>query len=249
MTSPDVIDEPEVHDMSRLDKFLTAHRRATLMHAVWKPALAGAAGAALVIGCVWVVLPKISVRDYEVPRISYSDTTVPRVAMQDTVVPNIVSRDVETDHVVVKDVPVDVPKITITPHDVPVPNIVLVPHEVEIDVPRVVTAPTATPAPRSPQEEGFERSEGWREAVVRGRILREDRNGFVLATGEGEQSFYPVKVRGGKALPDLSVKDVVEPYLDDLCFCRSLSTGVYECTALHAGREVAISQVPIGAPL
>jgi hypothetical protein len=93
--------------------------------------------------------------------------------------------------------------------------------------------------------------EDWRAADVRGRILREDRNGFILATDEGEKPFYPAKIgAGGKVEFDPSLKDVVTPFLGPLAFCRPTPIGVYQCTALaHDGREVAIPEVPIGAPL
>ena len=55
----------EIHDTSRLDAFMAARRRAMVLHAVWRPMLAGAAGAALVIAAVWVTLPKISYREID----------------------------------------------------------------------------------------------------------------------------------------------------------------------------------------
>jgi len=55
----------EIHDTSRLDAFMAARRRAMVLHAVWRPMLAGAAGSALVIAAVWVTLPKISYREIE----------------------------------------------------------------------------------------------------------------------------------------------------------------------------------------
>ena len=53
------------------------------------------------IGCVWVVLPKVSYREIEVPKVTLRDVTVP----------NIVPRDVSVDHVVPKDVEIDIPRI------------------------------------------------------------------------------------------------------------------------------------------
>jgi hypothetical protein len=95
----------EIHDHSRVDAFMAARRRAMLLHAVWRPMLAGAAGAALVIACVWVTLPKVSYREIEVPR----------VTMRDVTVPNIVPHDVTVDHVVPKDVEIAIPHIATAP--------------------------------------------------------------------------------------------------------------------------------------
>lgn len=97
--------DDEIHDTSRVDAFMTARRRAMVLHAVWRPMLAGAAGAALVIAAVWVTLPKISYREIEVPK----------VTMRDVTVPNIVARDVTVDHVVPKDVEIYIPRIVTTP--------------------------------------------------------------------------------------------------------------------------------------
>jgi hypothetical protein len=158
------------------------------------------------------------------------------------VLPKFSTREVVVDHVVQKDVTVD----HITPHDVVINNVI--PHDVVVDIPRVVEA---SPLARTPAEQSFTSTEDWRGADVRGRILREDRNGFILATDQGEKPFYPAKIgAGGKVEFDPSLKDVVTPFLGSLAFCRPTPIGVYQCTALaHDGREVAIPEVPIGAPL
>ena len=201
--------DDEIHDTSRVDKFMAARRRSMLMHAMWKPALAGAAGAALVMGCVWIVLPKISYREIEVPRVTYS--------------------------------PVDVPQITTRPIKIPVPNVIV--HNVPIEIPRIVEP---TPLARSPAEERFTSSEGWRDAVIRGRILRPDHNGFVLMTDSGEQSFYPAKIGAdGKPELDPSTEDIVAPFIGDLARCNKLPVGTFACVALHEGQEVFIQQTPI----
>jgi hypothetical protein len=202
-------DGPELHDFSRLDAHMAARRRATVLHAAWKPLLTGAAGAALVIGAVWVVLPKVSYREIEVPKVSY--------------------RDVAVDHVV--------------PHDVTVNN--LIPHDVPIDIPRIVES--RSPAPRSPEERAFVGTQGWKDAVIRGRILRPDGNGFVLATDDGETSFYPARIGAdGKPEPVPSAEDVVDPYLGDLAYCGKLPAGTYSCVVMHEGREIPIHATPIG---
>lgn len=197
----------EIHDHSRVDAFMAARRRAMLLNASWRPMAAGAVGAALVIGAVWVTLPKFSTREVIVDR--------------------VVSRDVQVDRIV--------------PHDVTINN--PIPRDVEILIPRIVVT---SPAPTTPAEKAFVGSNGWREAVIRGRIVREDHNGFVMLTGEGEQSFFPAKVTpSGKIELDPSTADRVEDLLGDLGYCRPLPTGVYECIALHGGVEVPIRQTPI----
>src|SRR5271157_3840222 len=73
----------EIHDHSRVDGYLRARQKVAFLHAVWPPMLAGAAGAALVIGAVWVVLPKVSYREVEVPRVTLRDVEVPKITMRD----------------------------------------------------------------------------------------------------------------------------------------------------------------------
>ena len=89
------IDETEIHDTSRLDAFMAARRRSIIMHAMWRPMLAGAVGTALVIAAVYVTLPKISYREVVVPKIVMQDTEAPHIVSKDAVVPNIVTKDVE----------------------------------------------------------------------------------------------------------------------------------------------------------
>jgi hypothetical protein len=256
---------PEIVDRSRVDAYAVTRRRAMFLHSIWRPMLAGAAGAALMMGCVWIVLPKVSYRDVEIPRVKMADTTVPNIIMRDAVVPNIVNKDVSVPNVVL--VPRDVQVDRVVPHDVPVDRFVphdtpfsnFVPHDVQIDVPRVVTAPAplATPtetqaetqAPRSPEERAFIDTEEWRDAVIRGRILRSDKNGFVVSTAVGEWGFWPAKLNAaGKLEPNPLFKDQVEDFIGDLTRCNRQSNKTYRCFALHNGREVLIPQTPIGRP-
>ena len=98
--------DPEIVDRSRVDAYATTRRRAMLLHSVWRPLLAGAVGAALVMGAVWIVLPKVT----------YTEITVPRIAYTDATVPNIVPHDVTVDHIVPHEVPIEIPRIvTVTP--------------------------------------------------------------------------------------------------------------------------------------
>jgi hypothetical protein len=154
------------------------------------------------------------------PRFSIREVEVPKVVLRDAVVPNIVSKDVTVPNIITKDV--------------------------EIAIPRIVTP---SPLAKTPEEQSFVATQGWSQAIVRGRILREDRNGFVLQTDAGEQGFYPAKIIGGKVEPNLAMRDDVAPFIGDLAYCLPAPAGIFECTALHDGREVAIAQTPVGEPL
>lgn len=204
-------DGPELHDFSRLDAHMAARRRATVLHSLWRPVLAGAVASLAVSAAIWVVLPKVTVRDYEVPRISYVPTEVPRVTM----------RDVTADHVITRDV--------------------------EIPIPRIVES--RSPEPRSPEEKAFVGTRDWDTAIIRGRILRPEHNGFVLMTDSGEQSFYPARIGAdGKPELDPSAEDIVAPFIGDLARCNKLPVGIFACVAEHEGEEVFIRQTPIAKP-
>jgi hypothetical protein len=92
----------QVNDTSRLDAWLNIQRererawnqahvyqaRAESNRQLWKPLLAGAAGAAMVVAAVWVAMPKFMVRDIEVPHIVQHDMTieVPHIVQHDVVI-------------------------------------------------------------------------------------------------------------------------------------------------------------------
>ena len=59
----------EIHDMSRVDSFMASRRRAMFFHSVWKPMLAGAVGAAIIVATVWAASPRFHYNDIEVPRV------------------------------------------------------------------------------------------------------------------------------------------------------------------------------------
>jgi hypothetical protein len=94
-------EDPIIHDLSRVDAYAQSRRRISLLEASWRPALAGAVASLAVSAAIWVVLPKISVHDYEVPRISYVPTEVPRIT----------ERNVSVDHIVPHDLPIPIPRI------------------------------------------------------------------------------------------------------------------------------------------
>jgi hypothetical protein len=226
----------EIHDMSRVDAFMATRRRAMIFHSVWKPMLAGAVGAALIVGAVWVASPRLHFNEIDVPRITLKDVTVDHV----------VTRDVPVDHVIPHDVTVEVPHIVLK--DVPVP--------VPTPGPQAYAPPSdPTPAPRTPAEKKLEESKGWKDAVVHGRLVRADKNGFILMTDDGEQSFYPAtRDANGDTVANESVRDDVDPFIGDLGYCRedshadNVAKQHFTCTALHNGREQTIRQVPYVAP-
>jgi hypothetical protein len=124
----------EIHDTSRLDAFMRSRQRVALLNAVWRPMLAGALGAALMIAAVYVTLPKLSYREIEVPRVSYKDAEVPR----------IVPHDVTVDHVVPHDVPIDIP----------IPRLVPAAPEASAAAPRSKEAFVASPEYRTAELSG-----------------------------------------------------------------------------------------------
>jgi hypothetical protein len=206
-------------DTSRLDAFLASRRRAAVLHAMWRPVLAGAVASLAVSAAIWVVLPRFEVRE------------------------------VVVDHVVQHETPLEVPKITMRPVEVPE----ITTHPVDIPIPHFVSpAPetSAATAPRTPAERRFEDGDAWGDpsVMVRGRILREQDNGFVMATDEGEASFFPAKIGPNGPEPNPGMKDLVAPYLGDLCACSQLPNKTYRCVALHDGAEIEIRQVPNGHP-
>jgi hypothetical protein len=198
--SDDPLSDDPLIDRSLVDNYLRSRHRVEVLNAAWKPALAGAAGAAAIIGAVvvgvWLATPRFSYRDIEIPR--------------------IVTKDLET------------PRAAISPR-----------------------APSPSPEPRTPEERAFVGSPEWKGAVVRGRILRPERNGFALMTADGEQSFFPARIGpGGKVENDLSVVDEVDDLLGDLALCRKLPNATYRCAALTpGGGEVPIPVRPVGQPL
>jgi hypothetical protein len=199
----------EIDDTSRTDAYAASRRRIGLLHASWRPMLAGALASLAVSAAIWAVLPRFEVREVVVDR--------------------VVQHDVSVDHVIPRDVPIDIP------------------------IPRIAPAApeTSSTAPRTPTERRFEAGKDWQDpsVVVRGRILRQDGRGFVLATDEGEQSFYPARIGpDGRPMANLAVKSFITPFLGDLCFCSRLPAGTFHCVALHAGVETEIRQVPIAGP-
>lgn len=240
----------EIHDMSRLDAYMRARRRVAFLHAVWRPMLAGAAGAALVIGAIWVVLPKISVRevvvdhvverDAPVDHVVQRDVPVDHVVPRDVSVPNIVSHDVTVPNVVQRDVQIDVPRVV--PHDVQVDHVV--PRDVEIAIPRVVEAaplPALPALPVTPEERTFVNSPEYQNAPYRGRIVASRGRG-ALSFADGKDFFPAHRDPVTLALtrdPDRAFD--TGPFIGDLGACRQdPDDGLWTCVAMHGGRETPI---------
>ena len=60
--------------------------------------------------------------------------------------------------------------------------------------------------------------------------------------------FFPARIgAGGKAEADEGREDVVDGLLNDLAYCRPSQSGLYQCVALHQGRETPIPEIPIVA--
>jgi hypothetical protein len=206
----------EIHDTSRLDAYMRSRQRVALLNAVWRPMLAGAAGAALVIAAVWVTLPKLSYRDVEIPRVSYKDAEVPR----------IVPHDVTVDHVIPHDVPIDIP----------IPRLVPAAPEASAAAPR-------TPEERRFEDGKDWQSSTIRGRIVReeppnGFVLATDEGETAFFPARlGPE---------GRPQNNSAVRVSVRPFLGDLGYCSPLPVGTYHCVALHAGVETQIPQIPVG---
>lgn len=85
----------EVHDTSRVDNFLAARNRAMVLHSVWRPMLAGGAGAAIIIAAVAIAQPRFTTRE--------------------VIVDHVVPHDVTVDHVIPHDVEIAIPRIVTAP--------------------------------------------------------------------------------------------------------------------------------------
>jgi hypothetical protein len=107
-------------------------------------------------------------------------------------------------------------------------------------------------APMTP--EAFVETEDWRSAIVRGWLVRENYNGFVILTPEGnEERFFPARIGPTGAFElNPTTKDFVAEagLIGAPTRCNELPSGVHNCVALtRDGREISISQAPIERPL
>ena len=207
-----------IHDDSAVTSLEDFHARKRELEAraITRAAVLHAAWRPMLAGAVGAALVVAAVW-VTLPRFSVREVVVDHVAPKDVTVDHVVPHDVQVDHVITKDVTIEIPRI-------------------------VEPAPLA----RTPAEERFTGTKDWSEAVIRGRILRPDRNGFVLMTDSGEQGFYPARIGAdGKPELDPSSEDIVAPFIGDLARCNKLPVGIFACVALHGGDEVFIRQTPI----
>ena len=210
----------EIHDMSRVNSFMASRRRAMIFHSVWKPMLAGAAGAALVVGAVWVATPKFVFHDIEVPRVTMKDITV--------------------DHVVPRDVPVD----HVVPHDVPVDRLAPpAPAPKPVASAPPVVGPEAPYAAKTPDENKFVDKPEYKTAQYHGRIVKSV-DGRALSFEDGK-NFSPAKLdRSGKPVDDPDSANDSDELIGDLGMCVESEDptdhGMWLCSAMHNGQEVPV---------
>ena len=237
-------EDVEQHDLSRLDAYACSRQKVAFLNAVWRPMAAGAVGAALVIGAIWVVLPKISVREVVVDHVNVvpREVEVPKVTMRDVTADHVVvtSVPVEVPKITVKNLPVEVPKITITPVPVDVPKITV--KDVPIELPRVVTppSPAAADRPLTPDESRFAAKPEFQDAPYHGRIV-ESRGGGALSFEDG-RDFFPAHAdpATGKTVMDPQNAFDADQFVGDLGLCRP-DQGLWRCVALHRGRETPVA--------
>lgn len=206
---------PEIHDMSRIDKFMASRRRAMFLHAVWRPMLAGAVGAALIVAAVWVASPRFHYTDIDIP--------------------HIVTRDVTVDHVVPRDVPVD----HIVPHDVPVDRIV--PRQPVADASPLM-GPDSPYAPKTPEEKTFTAQPEYKTATYHGRIVK-SRDGHELSFADG-RDFHPAHwdEAAGKIVYDTEAVIPSDEFGGDLGMCvpEKGHKDMFDCVAMHHGVSTPI---------
>jgi hypothetical protein len=220
----------EIHDMSRVDAFMASRRRAMIFHSVWKPMLAGAVGAALIVATVWAAMPKFH----------YNDIEIPRVTVRDVTVDHVVPRDVPVDHVVPHDVPVD----HIVPHDVPMPG---PSASAAPPAPGPIANPTMGPqspyAAKTPEENKFVDQPKYRDATYHGRIIKSV-DGKAVSFADGK-SFWPYRWNesAGKTELDGSRAFQSDQYIGDLAMCvqREDQHNMWFCTAFHDGKDVPVA--------
>jgi hypothetical protein len=223
--------ENEVHDMSRVDSFMAARRRAMFFHSVWKPMLAGAVGAAIIsatiIGSMWVASPKLHFNEIEVPRIVQKDVTVDHVVPKDVTVPNIVPKDVEVPHVILKDVAVPVP--------------------VPPTSPSASGAKEDPYAAHTPEEQKFTAQPEYQSAEYRGCIIKST-DGRALSFEDGK-GFWPSKLNAnGQPVSNPAMANDSDAYIGDLGMCtQKPEDHMWECVAFHNGQTVPVMQKPVTA--
>jgi hypothetical protein len=228
----------DIHDTSRIDSFMASRRRAMFLHAVWRPMLAGAAGAAIIVATVWAASP----------RFHYNDVEIPRVIVHDL--------DITVDHVVPRDVPID----HVVPHDVPVDH--YVPRDMQMPGPQASAStklqvadlpkPTAKAnmgpqspyAAETPEENKFVDQPEYKDARYHGRIVKSiDGNALSFADGKNFLPYHwDEAAQMAMPTPDLAFDS--EELVGDLAMCTKGEHDLMFCRAMHGGQEVSVHGKP-----
>jgi hypothetical protein len=85
----------EIHDHTRVDAFMAARRRAMVLHSLWRPMLAGAVGAGLIIAAVAIAQPRFTTREVIVDHVVQKDVSVDHVVPRDVTINNLIPKDIE----------------------------------------------------------------------------------------------------------------------------------------------------------
>jgi hypothetical protein len=202
---------------------LAATRRTALLHASWRPALAGAAGAALVIAVVYVALPKFTVREVTVDHVN----VVPKGGAVD----HIITHDITVYHIITHEVTINNPVPHDVPFNVPVPRIVQPP------MPPIASAPSD--APTTPEEKRFVGSPEYQSAIYRGRIVSTDGRAISFADGK---NFHPAHWDGSQIVDDQDRAYDTAAYVGDLAMCVQDANKLWECKVMHNSQELYIYQ-------
>jgi hypothetical protein len=182
---------------------------------------------AAVIGSVWAILPKISTRE--------------------VVIDHVIQHDVPFDNHVPQDKPFD----NYVPHDMrfdlPVPQASTPPKPVASAPPDM--GPQSPYAAKTPEENKFVDKPEYNSAAYHGRIVKST-DGRALSFADG-QSFSPGHWDPStqKSVSDPNKAFDSDAYIGDLGMCvpESDHKELWECTAMHNGREVAIYHKPYHA--
>ena len=240
-----------------------SRRRVAFLGAVWKPLLAGAVGAAImaatVMGSVWAILPKISTREIVIDRVVMRDKPfdvyVPHDKPFDNYVPVVVQRDA-ANHGPAAGGPYEpsgpAPAVSAPSSPSPSPTApASQPATAPAPMPAVPAASNPSPAaPKTPAEQKFTQKPEYQSAPLSGRIIK-SRDGRALSFEDG-RDFWPAHLDDAtrKAVDDLD--DAVDsgPYVGDLGFCRpqQRNAELWDCYALHAGKQVEIGNKPAKPP-
>ena len=247
-------DDKIIHDTSRIDAFMAARRKSMVLHALWRPMLAGAVGAAIIVGAVWAASPRLHINEIEVPRITYREVTVPNIIEKSVTVdvPHVVTKDVEVPRIILKDTLMPGPQASAggssngsgaaggggtgrasTPPIADLPKSPIADPEM---------GPQSPYAAKTPEENKFVDQPEYKTASIHGRIVK-SRNGTGLWFEDGSN----FDAAHWDAVSKTSVKDPAfgvdsDPFVGDLGMCveEKGRKDLYDCYAFHNGQQVEI---------